>query len=102
YSLLHRQGWPDPDRTPLDMLSETYTLSTLEVASAYRLSQQLDFHNWTVEVDYPHMESVWPRSQEQFRAELDGADPAFVEAITWKNVTTLYGFPLRTPVGTGA
>lgn len=102
YSLLHRQGWPDLDRTPLDMLRETYTLSTLEAANAYRLAEQLDFHNWTIEVDYPHMESVWPRSQQLFTAELACADPIFVEAITWKNVSTLYDFPLRTLVGNNA
>jgi predicted TIM-barrel fold metal-dependent hydrolase len=95
YSLLHRRGWPDLDRRPLDMLRETYSFSTLEAKSAYKLSRELDFHNWMIEGDYPHMESVWPRSRQLFTSELDGAEPDFVEAITWKNVSTLYDFPIR-------
>jgi predicted TIM-barrel fold metal-dependent hydrolase len=99
YSLLHRQGWPDPDRRPMDILRETFTFSTLEPANAYRISQQLGFHNWMLEVDYPHMESLWPRSQGLFAAELAGMDAAFVDAITWKNVSALYDFPLRALAG---
>jgi hypothetical protein len=84
------------------MLRETYTFSTLEAASAYRLSQQLGFDNWTIETDYPHMESVWPRSQQLFKGELAEADPGFVEAITWKNVSELYDFPVHSLAGTDA
>jgi hypothetical protein len=95
YSLLHRQGWPDLDRTPLDMLRETYTFSTLEAPTALRLSEELDFHNWTLEVDYPHMESIWPHSQEAFARDLAGADDEFVENFTWKRVSELYNFPIK-------
>jgi predicted TIM-barrel fold metal-dependent hydrolase len=95
YSLLHRQGWPDLDRTPLDMLRETYTFSTLEAPTALRLSEELDFHNWTLEVDYPHMESIWPCSQEVFARDLAGADDEFVEDFTWKRVSELYNFPIK-------
>ena len=102
YSLLHRRGWPDLDKTPLDMLRETYTFSTLEAASAFRLSQQLGFDNWMIEVDYPHMESVWPRSQQLFTDELAPADPSFVEAITWKNASELYDFPVHSLAATDA
>lgn len=96
YSLLHRRGWPDPQRRPMDILRETFTFSTLEPVNAYRIAHQLDFHNWMLEVDYPHMESLWPRSQDAFAAELAGMDPSFVEAITFKNVSALYDFPVRT------
>ncbi|MFF7944920.1 amidohydrolase family protein [Nocardia gamkensis] len=96
YSLLHRQGWPDMDRRPLDMLRETYSFSTLESHTAYKLSQELDFHNWMIEGDYPHMESVWPNTRPHHQAALEGVDLAFVEAITWKNVSTLYDFPITT------
>jgi predicted TIM-barrel fold metal-dependent hydrolase len=97
YSVLHRRGWPDMDRTPLDILRETFTFSTLEAASAYRMSQELDFHNWIMEVDYPHMESLWPHSHQIFADELKGADPDFIESITWKRASALYDFVLPTP-----
>ena len=96
FSLLHRKGWPDLDRTPLQMLQETFTFSTLEPANAHRLSQELDFHNWMLEVDYPHMESIWPRSQEIFASELSSvkADPDFVESITHTRAEELFNFPV--------
>jgi hypothetical protein len=52
-----------------------------------------------LEVDYPHMESLWPRSQGLFAAELAGMDAAFVDAITWKNGSALYDLPLRALAG---
>jgi predicted TIM-barrel fold metal-dependent hydrolase len=97
YSLLHRRGWPDPDRRPLELLRETFTFSTLEADRAYQLSQELDFHNWMIEIDYPHMESVWPNSHKRYTGLLKEADPEFIEAITWKNVAKLYDFPVPSP-----
>jgi predicted TIM-barrel fold metal-dependent hydrolase len=94
YSLLHRRGWPDLDRTPMDILTETFTLSTIEPATARRLTEELDFHNWILEVDYPHMESIWPRSQQVFADELKGADPDFIDSITWKRAAELFRFPV--------
>lgn len=94
YSLLHRRGWPDFDRAPLDILRETFTFSTLEPATAARLSQELGFENWILEVDYPHMESIWPRSQQLFTEELQDADADYVDAITWKRASELYHFPV--------
>lgn len=98
FSLLHRRGWPDLDRTPLDMLQETFTFSTLEPANARRLAAETGFTNWALEVDYPHMESLWPRSHEVFSRELEGADEKFVDDITWKRLSDLYSFPVKEAV----
>ena len=82
------------------MLQETFTFSTLEPANAYRISAETGFTNWTLEVDYPHMESLWPRSQEVFSAELSGAgaDDDFIEGITWRRLSELYSFPVKDAV----
>ncbi|HME75872.1 MAG TPA: amidohydrolase family protein [Mycobacterium sp.] len=95
YSLLHRQGWPDLDRRPIDMLRDTYTFSTLEAPTALRLAQELDFHNWVLEIDYPHMESIWPNSQSVYKRDLNGVDETFVENFTWRRATELFNFPVK-------
>lgn len=102
YSLLHRRRWPDYDRTPLDVLRETFTFSTLEPQTALRLSKELDFHNWILEVDYPHMESIWPNSQQVYGDGLEGADPDFIENFTWKRASELYRFPVPSLSGSGS
>jgi hypothetical protein len=80
------------------MLQETFTFSTLEPANAHRIASETGFTNWTLEVDYPHMESLWPRSQEVFSRELQGADDDFIEDITWKRLSDLYSFPIMDAV----
>ncbi len=44
--------------------------------------------------DYPHPDSVWPNSRKTIDAFTRGADPAFVQKITWDNAARLYGIAL--------
>jgi hypothetical protein len=57
-----------------------------------------------LEVDYPHMESIWPQSQKIFSSELSRvqADQDFVESITHKRAEEFFNFPVSVSADRGA
>jgi predicted TIM-barrel fold metal-dependent hydrolase len=50
--------------------------------------------------DYPHHDSIWPRSQEILARILDGVPEAEKEAMVWTNTIDLYNIdPAKLPAG---
>jgi predicted TIM-barrel fold metal-dependent hydrolase len=94
YSLLHMQGWPDPKRSPVEMIRQSFVFSTLEPDTAVKMKDEYGIDGWMLESDYPHMESVWPHTQEHHERELAAFDPAVVRALRWENAARLYRHPI--------
>jgi hypothetical protein len=53
HSVLTRQGWPDLDQTPLEMIKRTFAFSTQELDVARDLDRDLGITAWMMEDDYP-------------------------------------------------
>jgi predicted TIM-barrel fold metal-dependent hydrolase len=94
FSPLHRRGWPDPHRRPLELIKAGFTFSTLEVDVALELMERFEIGGWMLEDDYPHCESVWPDSRSYFGKALASVPEATIEDLAWRNAANLFRFPV--------
>ncbi len=90
---IHRVGWPAPGQDPVELL-RYFRFSTQEIHSAVRVGDELGIEDWLLETDYPHPETVWPRSQEDFQRPLSGMSDRFVSDITWRNASRMFRHPV--------
>lgn len=94
YTAFTRNGWPDPERTPLDLLRHTFVFSTLELDVAVDLERDYGIGGWMIEDDYPHCESVWPNTKKHFGEALNSLDRAHFERFAWRNAAELFRHPV--------
>jgi predicted TIM-barrel fold metal-dependent hydrolase len=94
HSVLTRQGWPDFNQAPLEMIRRTFAFSTQELDVARDLEQDLGITAWLMEDDYPHIESAWPNTAKQFEQQTSMFEPSFTERLAWKNGSELFRFPM--------
>jgi predicted TIM-barrel fold metal-dependent hydrolase len=95
HSPLTRNGWPDPDCEPGDIVRENFYFSTQELDVPFELAAQ-GLTKWLFEDDYPHIESIWPDTAKQFDADTAGQPAEAIERLAWRTGAELFGFPMPT------
>ena len=55
-------AWNDPTLSPSEALLRNFTFCTFDDPSMIRIRDRIGVDNITVEVDYPHADSTWPKS----------------------------------------
>ena len=94
HSMLHREGWPDSDLTPLEAIRRSVVFSTQEVDTARTLAVDLGVGGWMLEDDFPHAESVWPETAAFYARALAGLAEDDAERLAWRNASDLFRHPL--------
>jgi len=100
HSPLTRAGWPDPDVAPLEAIQHLCWFSTQELDLVGTLREELGITKWLFEDDYPHIESVWPHTQEAFATGTAGLDADAVERLAWREGSELFRFPIPSTTST--
>src|SRR5262249_10551411 len=63
-------AWSASDPHPLDLVHRNFWFTSIEDPSAFRLLDVIGEDRVMVEVDYPHLDSTWPHTQDLLRSEL--------------------------------
>lgn len=90
HSLLHREGWPDPRRSPLDAIRGSVAFSTQEVDTVRAVEDALGIGGWMIEDDYPHAESMWPDTAPFYAKAMAGLPAHAAERLSWRNASELF------------
>jgi predicted TIM-barrel fold metal-dependent hydrolase len=102
--LRHRENppyyapWDQTDLVPSEVLRRNFWFCAVDDASAWALRDRIGVENIMIEVDYPHPDCSWPRTQELFHTQLRDIPRDEAERITWKNAAELFRHPVPSAV----
>jgi len=87
-------GWDGIDLLPSEVLLRNFWFCTIdEPRGLPAVAGAVGVDKLMLEVDYPHADSTWPRSQEHLRAAAASLSAADVARIAWGNACELFGHP---------
>jgi predicted TIM-barrel fold metal-dependent hydrolase len=82
--------WEGIEPSPAEVFHRNFWQCALDDPSNLRLRDRIGVDRILLEVDYPHLDSSWPDSQEMIAAQLAGASDAEVRMMTWENASRLF------------
>jgi predicted TIM-barrel fold metal-dependent hydrolase len=94
HSPLTEAGWPDPNKSSLEMLQQSFAFGTQEYDLVGPYAEEFGLESWLFEDDYPHIESVWPNTQAEFANGTAYLDDDATARLAWKDASELFRFPL--------
>ena len=80
--------------SPSDVLQRNFWFATLWDPSIFALRERIGIDHIMLEVDYPHVDSTWPDTQDLVDEHLKGVPDNDVRKITCLNAAALYQHPL--------
>jgi predicted TIM-barrel fold metal-dependent hydrolase len=80
--------------SPSDVLQRNFWFATLWDPSIFALRERIGVDHIMLEVDYPHVDSTWPDTQDLVDEHLKGVPDDDVRKITCLNAAALYQHPL--------
>lgn len=86
--------WPDKDQSPSEVFFRNFVFSGLWDTVAWNFFAEKAPGQLTLEVDYPHADSTFPRSQTHFSNCLAQADAQTTEMIFNRNAARVFNHPL--------
>jgi Amidohydrolase len=98
--LRHRENppyyapWDKTDQTPAEVLRRNFWFCAVDDSSAWPLRHRIGVDHILLEVDYPHPDCSWPRTQEQFHEQLRDVPDEEADRIAWKNAAELFRHPV--------
>jgi predicted TIM-barrel fold metal-dependent hydrolase len=98
---MHKQAavtgnWTAADGDPLDRVRNTFRFTSIEDPAGFRLLDVIGEDSVMVEVDYPHGDSTWPRTQALLRRDFLGLNETVVDRLCFANAADLYRHPVPT------
>ena len=84
----------DADLLPTEVFVRNFWFSALFDVGAYQFIAEHCPEHGMIETDYPHGDSLWPHSQEHFRARLACLAPEERDRWALTNASALYRHPL--------
>ena len=82
--------WTTADGDPVEILHRNFWFTSIEDPSAFQLLDLIGADKVMVEVDFPHGDTNWPRSQALFRAETEHLSDEFIKMVCYGNAASLY------------
>jgi predicted TIM-barrel fold metal-dependent hydrolase len=82
------------DLTPAEVMKRNFWFCAVEDPSSFDQRDRIGTGNILLEADYPHCDSTWPRTQAVIDKEIGHLPPDDIAAITWRNASELYRFPV--------
>lgn len=91
-----QRAWTGDDlgdgRTPTDVFRSNFLSCFIRDRVGIENRHRIGIDTICWEMDYPHSDSSWPDAPEQLATELEGCSPAEIEAITWCNAASAFGY----------
>lgn len=82
--------WSGVDVTPAEALRRNFWFCFLDDPSSMNDRHRIGVDHLMYEVDYPHVDTSWPDSQDMLARHLEGVSEEEAELISWKNAAALY------------
>jgi predicted TIM-barrel fold metal-dependent hydrolase len=81
-------------KMPSEVFMEHVVLCYISDAVGVKLARDIGVDRITVEVDYPHSDTIWPQAPERLKSEFDGSDltDAEINAITHENAMRFFRY----------
>ncbi len=86
--------WDGIDITPAEVLKRNFYFCAVEDPTAFALRERIGVDHILLEEDYPHSDSLWPRTQSVIKQAIGGLPAADVRKFTWENASTIYRHPV--------
>lgn len=90
--------WTGIDLSPAEVFQRNFWHCVLEDPANLRLRDRIGVDRTMIEVDYPHLDTNWPHSQDHFLRQLPGATPHELRRIAWENASELFRHPVPASV----
>jgi predicted TIM-barrel fold metal-dependent hydrolase len=94
-------GWKDKDYSPSEVFARNFWFCTFDDPSGFLLRDRIGLDKITVEVDYPHADGSWPRTQPFLRELLKDIPADEAAKITWKNAAELFSHAVPADIASG-
>lgn len=86
--------WDGIEETPAEVLKRNFYFCAVEDPSTMVLRDRIGVDNILLEEDYPHSDSLWPRTLQVVQESASALTDEEVQKITWKNAAKLYRHPV--------
>jgi predicted TIM-barrel fold metal-dependent hydrolase len=86
--------WDGIKETPAEVLKRNFYFCAVEDPTAFALRERIGVDHILLEEDYPHSDSLWPRTQSVIKQAIGDLPAADVRRITWENASTIYRHPV--------
>ncbi len=86
--------WNDIDIAPADVLQRNFYFCAVEDPSTFALRERIGIDHILMEEDYPHSDSLWPRTQAVVDESIGNLPAEHIRKIAWENASKLYRHPV--------
>ncbi len=86
--------WDGIDLTPAEVLQRNFYFCAVEDPSSFALIDRIGADHVMMEEDYPHSDSLWPRTQAVVQDSVGGMNAEKIRKVTWENASKLYRHPV--------
>ncbi len=86
--------WDGIDITPAEVLRRNFYFCAVEDPTAFALRERIGVDHILLEEDYPHSDSLWPRTQQVIDKAIGWLPADDIRKITWENAANLYQHPV--------
>lgn len=77
-----------------EAFKRNFYFASLGEPSAIKLRHDIGIDHIMLEVDYPHMDSIFPDVQRTFRETLTGCSREEIDKMAWRNASEVYRHPM--------
>ncbi|MBV9660134.1 MAG: amidohydrolase family protein [Acidimicrobiales bacterium] len=89
-------GWDDHELSPVEVFRRNFWFCTLEDPSTLKLRDRIGVDRIMMEVDYPHSDTTWPKSQQSLARLLGAISEEDARRIAYANAAELFRHRLPT------
>ncbi|MGH3561970.1 MAG: amidohydrolase family protein [Mycobacterium sp.] len=86
--------WEGISESPAEILRRNFYFCAVEDPSAFALRDRIGVDHILMEEDYPHSDSLWPRTLKVVQDSLRGLSDEEIQKVTWENASRLYRHPV--------
>jgi predicted TIM-barrel fold metal-dependent hydrolase len=79
---------------PADVLRRNFYFCAVEDPTAFVLRERIGVEHILLEEDYPHCDSLWPRTQAVIAKSIGDLPAHDIRRFTWQNAAELYRHPV--------
>jgi predicted TIM-barrel fold metal-dependent hydrolase len=86
--------WDGIELMPAEVLQRNFWFCAVEDPSGFVQRERIGIDHILLEEDYPHCDSLWPKTQRVIEASIGGLPAADIRKVTWENASVLYRHPV--------